>query len=61
MCGHERAGLRGRGFGGVPPFEDDCSTGHTLRCALQAWHVLRGAQTAVLARAVLMPVNQDKR
>jgi len=61
MRGQKRGGFRGRRFRGVPPLEHDCGARHTVRGTLQARHVLCGAQAAILARAVLMPVDQDKR
>lgn len=61
MRWQERAGFRGRRFGGMPPLVNHCGGNHTLRRALQARHVLGVAQSAILARAViLVSVNQNK-
>lgn len=61
MCGAKSARFKNRRFRGVPPLESQYRGSHSLRRTLQGWHLLRGAQSAVLARTILMPVNEDER
>jgi len=61
MGGQKRAGFRSRGFRRVPPHEHKWRGRHCLRRALQAWHLLRGAQSAILAGAILVQMNENER
>lgn len=61
MRRQKSAGFESRGFRRVPPLEHQRRNRHCLRRTLQAWHLLSGAQSAILAWAFLMPVNEDKR